>query len=251
MARLFGAIKTKRLPIDYRMGIVSIMKESLKRSDSEYYKRMYEEKRLKMKPFTFSPFAKNFTHLGEEIALEELHVTFSSPDLEFLLHLYNGLQSIEEIMYRGYTLKKDRLRLLPEQTIQTPVVVFKTRSPILVQDSEGRSIEPQDPRYSKEMNYLANLALHNYRGHGLQQPLFVQPLHMKKRVLKESNRDFREHHKGYLYFHTYQGTLAVQGHPEDLQLLYQLGLGSRRGFGLGCVDVLQQLHEMPGGAIGR
>ncbi|MFD1397018.1 CRISPR-associated endoribonuclease Cas6 [Kroppenstedtia eburnea] len=247
--RLFCAFKTGKLPIDYRMGIVSIIKESLKRSDPAYYRFWYEGSPPKMKPFTFSPYLKNFNPLGEEIALEELHVTFSSPDHEFLLHLYNGLHDISDLDYRGYGLVKNRLRMLPEQTIQTPVVVFKTRSPILVEDATGRPLKPEDNDYERELAYMADLALSNYRGYGLQDEFHMQPLNMKKRVLKESNREFRDQKEGYLYFTTFQGTLALKGHPQDLQLLYQLGLGHRRGFGLGCVDVVQQIHEFPGNTL--
>ncbi|OYD07429.1 CRISPR-associated endoribonuclease Cas6 [Paludifilum halophilum] len=243
--RLFCAFQVEKLPVDYRMGIVSIVKESLKRSDPAYYRYWYETDPPKMKPFTFSPFLKNFTFMGEEIALEQLHVTFSSPDHEFLLHLYNGLHEIREVRYRSYSLNKARLDMIPEQTVQTPAVLFKTRSPILVENAAGHPLAPEDDGYERELAYMADLTLSNYRGYGLQEDLRVQPLHMKRRVLKESNRRFRERQAGYLYYTTYQGTLALGGNPQDLHLLYQLGLGWRRGFGLGCVDVLQQVQEIP------
>ena len=244
--RLFCTFKTEKLPIDYRTGIISIIKESLKKSDPAYYRYWYEGRPPKMKPFTFSPYLKKFKHLGEEFDLEELHVTFSSPDYEFLLHLYNGLHGIGDLNYRGYTLTRGRVRMLPERRIRTPAVVFKTRSPILVEDSSSRPLGPEDDRYEQEFSYIADLSLSNYRGYGLQEKLLVQPLNMKKRVLKESIRGFREQQEGYLYFTAYQGTLSLKGHLQDLQLLYQLGLGCRRGFGLGCVDVVQEGQEIPG-----
>jgi len=38
---------------------------------------------------------------------------------------------------------------------------------------------------------------------------------------------------------TYKGTFCLKGDPEDLQLLYQTGIGLRTGQGFGMVEVIK------------
>ncbi|MGX1900958.1 CRISPR-associated endoribonuclease Cas6 [Thermolongibacillus altinsuensis] len=231
--------RVSKIPICYRMAIVSIIKEALRTSNQEYCNYFYSEKRQKTKPFVFSVYLKNFKIMGDEIHLDGMNVTFSSPDYEFLMHLYNGLQQKKTFFYKEYEFRKENVRLLKEKQFRSSTVVFRTLSPILVEDEHGAPVSPDQVDYPKHLNYLANLILFEYRGKGLQSPLSVRPLRYKKIVVKESNHQFAEE-KGdncYLYFTAYHGQFIVQGHPEDLQLLYQLGLSKRRNQGFGQLEV--------------
>ncbi|OUM88537.1 MAG: CRISPR-associated endoribonuclease Cas6 [Bacillus thermozeamaize] len=236
--RLFCSFQISELPIAYRMGLVSLIKESLRISDEDYYMRLYEG-RQQTKPFVFAPFLKNFRIENDQIHLDECHLTISSPDHEFLLHLYNGLQKMKRFDYKQYVFNRKAIRLLPEVTIREPSVVFRTQSPLLVEDENGKPIAPYSPEYELHLQYLADLILRAYRGYGLESPLRVKPLQMKKVVIKERNHEFEDRfgQSQYLFFTAYQGRLLMTGHPEDLQLLYQLGLSKRRNQGFGLLQV--------------
>ncbi|MGJ7035060.1 CRISPR-associated endoribonuclease Cas6 [Anoxybacillus eryuanensis] len=236
--RIICSFQVKKIPVHYRMVIVSILKESIRASSEEYYEQLYAQANV-TKPFVFSPFLKNFRFKGDEIELDELRVIISSPDYEFLLHVYNGLQSRKKFEYKGYELIRKKIVTGDEKKITSSTVVFRTLSPLLIEDENKVPIAPDDPNYEKHINYLADTILCEYRGKGLYKPLEIRPIQFKKMVIKESNRQFAEKYgEGkHLYFTAYHGLFKVSGDPVDLQLLYQLGLSKRRNQGFGMLEV--------------
>jgi CRISPR-associated endoribonuclease Cas6 len=239
--RIAFSFKTEVIPISYRMMIVSFIKECLRQSNENYYRRLYESERQTAKPFTFAPYLKNFRFIEDEIHLDELVLTFSSPDFEFMFHFYNGLQKVPRFQYKQYELIRGRVWMLPEKTIHSRSIIVKTQSPLLIEDEKQKSIAPDHPEFAKHFAYMADVILREYRGRGLQESLSVTPLTMRKKVIKESNHVFTETHglNRYLYFTAYQGQLQLEGNPEDLHLLYQLGCGKRRSQGMGFIDIVR------------
>ncbi|ATA60325.1 crispr-associated protein cas6 [Geobacillus stearothermophilus] len=235
--RLTCSFKVERMPVSYRMMLVSMIKEALRVSDEQYYERLYDS--VSMKPFSFSTYLKNFRFADQEVYLEGITITVSSPDHEFLLHLYNGLQQKQVFLYKHYQLVKEKIRMLPEKTITDSTAVFRTLSPMLVEDKNQKPVSPDAPDYEEHVNYLADLILRQYRGNGLLSPLIVRPLRWRKVVVKETNHEFEATHGGgdVLYFTAYQTLFSLTGHPTDLQLLYQLGLSKRRNQGFGLLEV--------------
>lgn len=64
------------------------------------------------------------------------------------------------------------------------------------------------------------------------------PINLKKQVVKHTLKGFREKTgKPYMTFTTFQGCFKLKGHPQDLQTLYQIGIGLRTGQGFGMVEV--------------
>ncbi|KAF0994870.1 CRISPR-associated endoribonuclease Cas6 [Geobacillus sp. TFV-3] len=235
--RLTCSFKVERMPVSYRMMLVSVIKEALRMSDEQYYERLYES--ASMKPFVFSAYLKNFHFVDQEVYLEGMTMTVSSPDHEFLLHLYNGLQQKRAFSYKQYQLVKEKIRMLPEKTITDSTVVFRTLSPMLIEDENQKPVSPDTPNYEEHVNYLSDLILRQYRGKGLSLPLIVRPLRWRKVVVKETNHEFEATHGNgdVLYFTAYQNLFSLTGHPSDLQLLYQLGLSKRRSQGFGLLEI--------------
>lgn len=125
----------------------------------------------------------------------------------------------------GEVWRQLNFQLLKEPVITSRKVVFRTCSPILIEDKNGRPLAPTDPLYEKELNYYANLQIHQFAGRDLYEPIHISPIHMKKMVIKERNRHLEKN--SFLYFTTYRGLFMLEGSPQDLQLLYQLGIGKR------------------------
>jgi len=241
--RFVVTFAAKKIPISYRMMLVSIIKESLKRADEAYYTQLYKTRKQEMKPFATAVYLKNFNIEEKNIFLDELLMTVSSPDQEFMLHLYNGLLKSKEFQYRDTYLERKKIRFSREYDIRSSKVLFRTMSPILIENKNGKPISPNSPEYGREVNYYANLILKNYRGKGLDRPLEVKPVAMRKQVIQESNQEFEnqqveaKNSKEKLYFTAYKGLLELSGDPGDLQLLYQLGLSKRRGQNFGLLEV--------------
>jgi CRISPR-associated endoribonuclease Cas6 len=236
--RISCSFHIDKIPIHYRMAMVSIIKEALRTSDEAYYHRLYQRGQ-RTKPFVFSTYLKNFHIINHEIKLDGITLTVSSPDHEFLLHLYNGLQKNRAFSYKDYHFVKKKIAVVKEKQVTGPSVVFRTLSPMLIEDEKGNPIAPDDASYEEHVNYVADMILSQYRGKGLYAPLSIKPIYFKKVVVKESNHEFAAAHGDdeYLYFTAYHGLFAVTGHPEDLQLLYQLGLSKRRNQGFGQLEI--------------
>ena len=234
---------TKEIPLGYRMMIVSLVKEALRRADENYYRQLYETEERMMKPFCYAPFLQNFEIQEQTISLDGLDITFSSPDPEFILYLYNGLLKIDNFQYQDFQLKKEKILPLREYTIRHNKAIFRSLSPLLIDDENNNPLSPEDPAYIKNVNYIADLILKNYRGKGLSEELGVKAGSMKKEVIKENYRDFakNETNEGCIFFTGYKGHLQLEGSPVDLQLLYQLGLSKRRGQGFGFLELEREV----------
>ncbi|HZK18435.1 MAG TPA: CRISPR-associated endoribonuclease Cas6 [Clostridia bacterium] len=233
--RLLCTFVVKELPVAYRMGIVSIIKESLCLSDADYYEELYCSG-SRTKPFVFAPYLRNFRVKDDRLLLDELQVTISSPDHQFLLHLYNGLLRKKKFLYKKYEFLRKSINVFPETPINSPSIMCKTQSPLLIEDKEGSPLAPTSPDYEYHFNYIANMILAECCGRGLLVPLKVEPVDMSKVVVKESNHEFeaRFGDKKYLFYTGFQGLFRLTGDPEDLRMLYRLGISKRRnqGFGL-------------------
>lgn len=236
--RIEVQVKANEIPVDYRMGTLSVIKEAISQSDKVYYERLFVNNKSP-KPFAYAVYLKNFSYSGKVINLDGFNLTISSSNLEFMINLYNGLRRIKKYYYRNFLWQIEKISMLPEKTIHSSTVLFKTLSPILIESKEGKVVFPNDKIYEQEFNYYASLVIQACLGRTLKRPLSVKPLKMKKIVIKESNSNLRKgkNSSQVLYFTTFSGHLFVEGHQEDLMCLYQNGISKRRSLGLGMLEI--------------
>lgn len=266
----------EKLKVLYRHRFMSLIKESLNLSDENYKKNLYPDKSLNLeivKPFSFSitmPPSKIVKK--EKILIDDTFEIFdnvfyfsensyltmyiSSNDYEFIMNLYNGLLKLKNFnLYEDVILKLEKVILVNEKKIDKDEVVFKTLSPILIEDKDNKPIlvEPVS-RGEENLSYLKVLSkddfnihfnaihsgiLKNLRGYGIISNLEFEPINLKKQVVKHTLKGFRETTgKPYMTLTTMQGIFKLKGAPEDIQMLYQIGIGLRTGQGFGMVDVL-------------
>ena len=240
--RLQVDFKTDRFPIAYNILVVSLIKEALKKSNEEYFKELFqygEKKNKKSKNYCFSVYVKDFSIEGEEfIVKDKILINFSSPDVEFIVNLYNGLLKITELKYSQYTLKRNRITKIKEKNINNDIAIFKTLSPMYIKDKDNNFLEPGSENYEKELNYIADIILNNYRNYGAKKPLKFTPINMTKQVVKEEISGFKEKTgKKYIYINGYKGRFVLEGDREDLNDMYMLGLSFRRNQGFGMLEI--------------
>ncbi len=237
--RISITYETDRIPLSYRMKIYSLIKEAVKHGNTAYYERIFEEGRREIKNLSFATFLKDFKIEDNEITLKEMTITVSSTT-EFIIFLFNGLQHqiLKEYKVEGAIWKQKRIQMLREAEITTSSAVFSTLSPILIEDQSGKPLLPTDEEYEKELNYYANLQVRQAEGRDLHQSLRFTPIQMRRQVIKESNRVFRKSHgEQSLYYTAHKGTFRLEGHPEDLQILYRYGIGKSSQF-FGLLDLI-------------
>lgn len=241
-------IYARKIPIVYRHRIMALIKESLKISNSEYKSLLYNTRKgpHKPKPFTFylrlAPSWRMVNDSFEFGREARCRLFISTSDYEFLIHLYNGLIAIKTFeMERDNPINIGRCTLLQSKEIYDEEVVFKTLSPILIEDKEERPIIPQ--RHSKnfdtEFCEIHNRILKTIRGSGLKREIEFFPVKIRKAVVKHYISDFeRLTGKRYMMLTCFEGIIKLKGDREDLQFLYDNGIGLRTSQGFGMVDIV-------------
>ncbi|BCB96816.1 CRISPR-associated endoribonuclease Cas6 [Dissulfurispira thermophila] len=262
--RVKVTFKADKLPILYRHRFMSLIKESLSISDAVYKESLYpvrnSEKSKIPKPFCFSvSMPSGRTTKKEKIIIDEgveiedavfhfpqnssLSFYISSYDYEFMVCLYNGLLEIKDFDFgNGITLKLERVFMLNEGKIKMDEVIFRTNSPILIEDKEGHPILPSASKiehFNEHINAIHNRILKDIRGEGLKREMEFEPLKIRKQVVKHTLKGFREKTgKPYMTLTCFEGCFRLKGDPRDLQMLYQIGIGLRTGQGFGMVEVV-------------
>jgi CRISPR-associated endoribonuclease Cas6 len=231
--RFSVSYKLSQLDQSYRMRVYSLIKQAIRLENSQYYYQLFVQAENKMKNFSYSTYLHNFSLDGTTIHLDQITITISSPDMEFAVYCFNGLRKLKEYKVDSDVWIQSKLQLLNERTISNRKVVFQTISSVLIEDKEGNPLSPSDPNYESEINYYANLQIQQFANRNLYEKLKFTPIRMRKVVVKERNRHMKTN--DYLYFTTYRGSFLLEGNPQDLQLLYQLGLGKRTTY-FGLLD---------------
>lgn len=235
--------KTSEIPQASGMMIVSLIKSALKEINEDYFKKLYlygDKKNKKTKNFTFSTYIKDY-ELKDEIFIvkDKIIINISIADIELGINLYNGLLKMKTFKYKNYSLYNQKINLIREKQIIKNEVVFKTLSPIFIKDKDNNSILFTNEKFNRELNYIADVILKEYRGYGLKQQIYFEVIKMKKIVSKIGITEFKEKtNKEFICLDTNSGIFKLSGDIEDLRDLYMLGLGFRRNEGLGMIEVL-------------
>ena len=257
--RLRITFHTERLPIIYRHRFMALIKEALTISSPEYKSLLYPEKDSEIskrtKPFSFAvllPKDKKITRgkikIEEDYEIEDvifeipdkskLSFIVSSPDYFFIIGLYNGLLKIKEFPIDSETnIKFHGTQIMREKEITENEVIFRTLSPILIEDKNEKPVLPWDENFNENLNEIQNRILKDSRGYGLRSDVIIEPVNIRKSVVKHYIRWFRkETGKPYMVLTCFEGLFKMKGEVDDLRDLYVSGIGLRTGQGFGLIE---------------
>lgn len=229
--RLRALLNYKELPILYRHKVLSLIKSALEKSDKEYFESLYASK--KPRPFTFAVLVAKGSRLeGDVFYSEKPHTLWvSSFDSKFIVKLYNGLLEEEDVK---------SIEVKAGKEIKRGEILCKTMSPILIErDGDNPLREENFERFNIYLNLIEEKVIKALLGRGLKRELRFEPVDWKVVVVKHTLDGIREGlGKPYAYFTCFDGYFRLSGHPEDLQFLYDKGIGLRTSQGFGMVEVL-------------
>ncbi|MGC9043925.1 MAG: CRISPR-associated endoribonuclease Cas6 [Myxococcota bacterium] len=238
----------KRIPIIYRNRIMSLIKEALNQSDSKYRESLYPSEKEKKRPKHFSfglslPSTKRLKNDIFEFDRESrMRFIISTSDYEFLMHLYNGILKIKNFdMGRDMNIRIGKIHLLPPGEITDEEIVFKTLSPILIEDKSENPLIPKknSKKFNKEFFEVQNRIVKSLRGKGLYKEIEFIPVKIKKQVIKHFISEFTQKTgKPYMMLTCFEGVFNLKGDVRDLQFLYDNGIGLRTSQGFGLVDIV-------------
>ncbi len=241
--RIKVELQCGKFPRFYNLLGVSLIKEAIKKSNEEYFRKLYfykDKSNKQSKNFTFSFYIKNYEIEEDNFIVKDKVIMYiSTPDLELGLNIYNGFINTKIFRYKHYEISRYKISLVKESEIFEEEAIFNTLSPICIKDISGKFIDVSNDNYVKELSYITNTILKNYRGYGLKKELKFENLNLKKVVVKEPLREFKNRtNKEYQFVNSYKGMFKLIGDKEDLNDIYKLGLGHKRNQGMGNIEVL-------------
>jgi len=227
-------ISNNTIPLDYRNGFLSLLKKSFELVSKDLYLSLYGCNTLK--PFTFSVYFGNRSEVDKEnvyINSDSIILNFSTLSLELGTYFYNGLLKVKRELKQyplfNAMLSLDRVALIRESKIKDNVAVFKTLSPFLVRDFENnnRYFKPADDNFNSQLQFAVSACTKTFLG-------------------REANVEFNNIKiSSFPVLHyampvtANKGMFALKGEPEILDMIYQIGLGSRRSQGFGMLEVMK------------
>ena len=232
-------MSTDWLVKDYRSIFIALIKSVFVKYDPLLYTRLYgteEQKRKVNKPFTFSVRFPQYKGIegNKMLCGNKISLLFSSDEETLVTAFYNGLRAKQKIIIgENYpiTFELEHIQLLPLKKIQTNKVLFKTISPILVNDKGNNLdyISPAKPEFSQAFKSLIALQANFFHIPCSEEMIEFDINSMKKLPLSHYNQTMT----------SWLGEFVLEAPTQVLQLVYDTGIGVRRSQGFGMLEIVK------------
>ncbi len=176
------------------------------------------------------------------------------------MRVYNGLISIGK--QKNFQLFGKRIEsiknffLFPEKRFDKNEAVFKTLSPFLVRSLQNgdyylypknANLQTNDKtKYPTHLKYWEEAIKTNFEAalkKSVKSLLSVEEdidiVDMKIVIVPILHGSGNVNHEYLTTFPGIKGILKIQGHPEVLKLIYDIGIGARRSEGFGMLEVVE------------
>ena len=234
--KMIFQLRKPELDREYRRAFLSLLKNSFQRASSEVYEKFYGNG-TPMKPFTFGVFLPHPEFKENTIHLKSTEITlnFSTYLTDLGIHFYNSLIRSKR-MFFPYPLANSnemtltRVSLQKEKRIKSSEAVFKTLSPFLVrlhhkEDNVDEYLTKMNglfvPQIEENIRVMVDVLL------GRKEQVEYMPVILSDGIPIK--------HFGLILDGT-TGIFKLTGHPEVLDFVYQVGIGSRRSEGFGMLE---------------
>lgn len=232
-------MSTDWLVKDYRSIFMGLIKSVFMKYDSILFTRLYgtEEQKIKVnKPFTFSVWFPHYKGIERNKILcgNKISLLFSSDEETLVIAFYNGLREKRKITIgenHPITFDLEHIHLLPLKMINTNKVVFKTISPVLVND-KGSNLDylsPAKPEFAKAFKSLIVLQAGAFGIPCTEEDINFEINQMKKLPLSHYNQTMT----------SWLGEFVLEAPANVLQLVYDTGIGVRRSQGFGMLEIIK------------
>ncbi len=227
-------LKHEKITNDYRGFLLSFLKFSLSKEYDDFFQKTYLDGPL-AKPFSFSVYIKNLIHENGFIISPHKTITMiiSSNDYELILLLYNSML-LNKNKYTpikpNNSAKLIRISLKYLDEITENEIQIKMLSPLLVRLHEKESnvdeyLTIQDNKFEEKLNDNVKRMLKDFNI--VDDSFLIEPIKANKVVVPIMR----------INYDATLGTFLLKGKKETLNLLYKIGIGSRRNYGFGLFEI--------------
>jgi len=240
------------IPTNYRKGIASLLKGSIKEKNPELYNQLWGDRKANLsKPFTFSTYLpgaqsikdgnNNYLKISGDGSNLRAVLFISSSDPVILINFYNSLLNFSGYELFGSSIELKHFRLLQEVPFNERICSFKTMSPMIVRNMDERNDKKKkgsayltfnDARFEDNLYYSIKGMCKDFidNGYDLKRDDF--------KFLPVNCRIVKIHHYKEIIPATF-GTFKVEAPEDVLKLMFDAGAGARRSQGFGMVDVVR------------
>lgn len=256
--KLHFELENNIIPKDYRILILSFIKNNLEKNFNESYKEIYGEKPT-VKFFTFSVYLPKPKIEKEKIELDRnyFNVLFSIYDNKQFIEFYNSFNSMiikNENKENSYPLKNNKMELknitmVNEKNIMSNRVRIKFLSPLVLRNHKEKIINKKrkgediyldfnDSDFNEQINYSVSRLIKDLKLNGVNSNIKLKPYNnlARKTVVSFKN----------ILINSSIGEYILEGDSELLNILYKTGIGSRRSEGFGMFEVIEELKSEEG-----
>ncbi len=237
--------KEASVPIKYQSYFLSLLKRGLEQAAPEIYQELYATNKEKL--FAQAVFFKGAFFEKERILLNSPNVTylFSTSQAELAMAVYNGFIYLKEMkalpFCEGLKIQVKSISPIYQLPIKENEVIFQAVSPILARDHNRETrkdwfLDFKDEKYSSVLKQNLKTRLEPEMGHSVGfdiDNLTIEPIAMKKTVTKA----YEKYYQGGI------GRLKLTGEPYLLNIIRDIGLGSKTGLYFGFLNQVQQGGE--------
>lgn len=220
------------LPVEYRRGFASLIKEAIQRASPRVFERYYHSLHV-LKPFTFSVYFPGLRgRKGDSFEVGEraiLHFSTSAPELG--VSVYNGLRALRTYPLFDNTLVLEHINLERRVVIREESATFKTMAPVLVNNKGDANwyLLPEEAGFDEGLEFAIKEVARVFLGNADASVEF-DPIQIRRKVVRHYNMDMQ----GFV------GVFELRGDPALLNLIYDIGLGVRRSQGFGMLELVKQ-----------
>jgi CRISPR-associated endoribonuclease Cas6 len=232
-------INTDWLVKDYRGIFMALIKSVFMKYDPVLYANLYgtdKQKRKVNKPFTFSTRFPQYKGIegNKMLCGNKISLLFSSDEETLVIAFYNGLKEKRKITVgENFPIEFElvHIHLLPLKQIHTNKVLFKTISPVLVNEKGNnlKYISPAKPEFAKAFTTLIVLQANGFGIPCTEGNINFEINQMKKLPLSHYNQTMT----------SWLGEFVMEAPANVLQLVYDTGIGVRRSQGFGMLEIVK------------
>lgn len=224
---------------DKNRAILSLFKHCLSKYDEPYFKEIYESGEASPKNYTFSLYMPKCKFFEDTIEIpdKKIYINVSTYDLKLGIQFYNAFMSAlnSSYLYKGNEFKITKVKLSPEQVVDSEKVVFKTLSACVARehfdDNSRTYYHSLDSEKGREV-FVSNLKVQA----GLQFPDKEDDIRqLEMRIL--SNKEVKIKYYDIVVLSNLC-TFEMSAKPYLLDYFYKAGASSLKSAGFGMLDIV-------------
>lgn len=231
-------LKKPQLPIDYRRLMVSFLKASFTSNDLELFEQFYGKGTTVQKPFAFDVKLPKASFKKESILLNsnEIQLTIILEEKMLGIRIYNAMIHMkqEDIKYpmadRNY-MKIKSVRTEEHKKILENEVTIQMLSPLVLRDhKKGEKdyyYQAGDSEFLNIAKQVIQAQISNLKNTSKSMDIVLEPIKTKKVIVKTFG----------INVPASLGSFKLSASAEIINLLYQIGIGSRRSEGFGVFEI--------------